>query len=188
MTTATNKIRSYDPDNGNIIWECSGMTRNVIPMPVVSDNIIYIMSGYRGSSLLAIDLNKAKGDITDSDAIIWRYNQDTPYAPSPILVDNLLYFLRVNNGDLSCLDARDGKVYYSKENLEGISDLFSSPVATKDRIYILGRKGLTNVIKHGTQFEVLAKNQLDDEFIASPVILNSTIFIRGYKSLYCISE
>jgi outer membrane protein assembly factor BamB len=188
ITTATKEIRSYDPETGEIIWTATGLTRNVIPMPVVKENIIYLMSGFRGNALLAIDLKNAKGDVTNTAAVIWRYDQDTPYAPSPILIDNLLYFLRVNNGDLSCLDARDGKVYYSKENLEGLGDLFTSPVSAMDRIYILGRKGLTQVVKHGTQFEVLAKNQLDDEFIASPAIIGNTIYIRGYQHLYCISE
>jgi outer membrane protein assembly factor BamB len=34
VVTATGKIRSYDVDNGKVIWECGGLTRNVIPSPV----------------------------------------------------------------------------------------------------------------------------------------------------------
>ena len=146
------------------------------------------MSGHWGSALLAIDLKKAKGDVTHSEAIIWKYDRDTPLTPSPILIDNLLYFLRSNNGFLSCLDARDGLVHYSKENLAGVGDLYTSPVAARERIYILGREGLTYVVKHGPKFQVLAKNQLEDEFIASPAIIGNTIYLRGYKHLYSISQ
>jgi len=34
ITAATGKIRSYDLATGKVIWECAGLTRNVIPSPV----------------------------------------------------------------------------------------------------------------------------------------------------------
>ena len=34
VVTATGKIRSYDPSSGEVLWECAGLTRNVIPCPV----------------------------------------------------------------------------------------------------------------------------------------------------------
>ena len=40
ITSATNKVRSYDLANGEVIWECSGMTRNVIPTPVSANGMI----------------------------------------------------------------------------------------------------------------------------------------------------
>ena len=188
ITSGTQRIRSYHFATGDLIWECGGMTANCIPMPVVSNNIVYIMSGFRGSAMLAIDLLKAKGDITNSGAIVWEYDKDTPYTPSPLLLDNYLYFLSVNNGILSCLDARDGKVYYTKERLEGMGNLFTSLVGLKDRIYILGGSGLTHVIKTGPKFEILAKNKLDDHFHASPAIIGNNLYLRGFKYLYCISS
>ncbi len=188
ITSATSRIRSYDAATGDLIWECSGMTANVIPQPVVANDIIYLMSGFRGSALLAIRLSEAKGDITDSDAIEWEYNKDTSYTPSPLLLDNMLYFLRLNNGVLSCLDARDGKVYYSKQKLEGIRDLYTSIASAQDRIFILGKNGIMYVVKHGSEFTVLAKNELADNFHASPVILGENLYLRGYKYLYCIAQ
>ena len=141
ITCATNKIRSYDIDKGDVIWECSGMTRNVIPTPVSADGMIYLMSGFRGSALLAVDLSKAKGLITDSDAIAWRHDLNTPYTPSSVLMDNKLYFLKANNGYLSCLDAKTGQVYYTNQKLEGIQNIFASPVGVDGRIYISGANG-----------------------------------------------
>jgi outer membrane protein assembly factor BamB len=186
IVNATDKIISYDLESGKILWEGTGMTRNVIPMPVLKDNIIYLMSGFRSSALLAIDLNKAKGNIDGSDAIVWKYDEYTPYTPSPILMGDLLYFLRENKGRLSCLNANNGSENYTNLKLEGLGDVFTSPVGIKNRLYFIGQKGLTYVIKHGPKFEVLAKNQLDDNFIASPVITGDTIYLRGIKNLYSI--
>lgn len=188
VTSATKLVRSYDFATGDLIWECSGMTQNAIPSPMAADGMLYVMSGFRGNALLAIDLSKAKGNIINSDAIIWRYEKDTPYAPSGLLFDDKLYFLKSNNGILSCFDATKGREYYSRQRLEGMGNVFASLVGAKDRVYVVGQKGTTYVIKHGPVFEVLANNKLDDNFNASPAIVDNTLYLRGYKNLYCIEE
>lgn len=188
ITTATNRIRSYNPDTGEVIWECSGLTRNVIPTPVSADGIVYLMSGFRGSALLAVNLEKAKGDITNSDAIAWKYDKLTPYTPSPLLWDDKLYFLRVNNGLLSCLDAKDGGEYYTSQKLEDVQEMFASPVGVKDRIYFTGANGTFHVVRHGPEFELLSQNQLEDKFHASPVVIGNNLYLRGFRYLYCIAE
>ena len=187
ITSATNKVRSYDAETGAIIWECTGMTRNVIPNPMYADGILYLMSGFRGNAVKAIDLAKAKGDITGTDAILWEYNQDASYTPSPVLMDGKLYFLKGNNGIMTCLDAKDGKVLYSNQKLDGITNIFSSPTGNKDKIYVAAT-GVVDVVKAGGEFVLLSKNTLDDTFHASPVIVINDLILRGFKYLYCISE
>lgn len=187
IAAATTQIRSYDFDTGEILWSCSGLTRNVIPNPKVADGILYVTSGFRGNALMAIDLAKAKGDISGSDVILWTYNQDTPYTPDDLLMGGRLYFLRANNGELTCLDAKTGEVKYSKVRLEGISDLYSSPSGVDDKIYIVS-ENICLVIKAGDTFEVLSSNPLEDDFHASPVIVGSKLILRGFNSLYCFEE
>jgi outer membrane protein assembly factor BamB len=188
ITAASKFVRSYDFKTGELIWQCGGLTGNVIPCPLELDGIVYVMSGFRGFALRAIDLAKAKGDITNTEAIVWKYDQDTPYTPSPMLSNGKLYFLKANNGSLTCLDAKDGKVNYALQKLEDTGSIYSSPTGVADRFYIVGEKGLAYVIKQGPQFEVLAKNKLEDNFLASPVIIANDIYLRGYKHLYCISQ
>jgi len=188
ITSATKLIRSYDLGTGELIWECGGMTQNTIPMPLAADSILYVMSGFRGNALLAIRVAEAKGNITDSGAIVWKHDKDTPYAPSALLLDNYLYFLRGNNGVLSCFDAKTGKIHYTGERLEGTGNIFASLFGAKDRIYVTGQKGTFYVVKHGPEFAILAKNTLNDNFNASPVAVGKQLFLRGYKHLYCIEE
>lgn len=187
ITSATSRIRSYDLETGEVIWTCRGMTGNVIPNPVVGNNLIFLMSGFRGNALLAIDLTKAKGDITGTEAVVWEYNQHTSYTPSALLADGKLYFLRTNHGNLTCLDAADGKVNYSLERLEGTGTVYASPVGAVDRVYVTSETGITYVIKQGPTFEILSRNILDDGNFASPAIAGNDIFIRGFQYLYCIS-
>lgn len=189
ITLASGRIRSYDLKSGELTWECSGLTGNVIPAPIVQDGILYATSGFRGNALLAIRLSGAKGDITDTDAVLWKYDgKETPYTPSGVLYEDRLYLLRSNNGVLSCFNSRNGEPIYTGERLEGMGNIFSSPAAANGRLYILGQKGITYVVQTGSEFKILAKNALEDGFHASPVILGDRIYLRGFENLYCIAE
>lgn len=188
ITSASNKVRSYDLETAEIIWECTGLTSNVIPSPMYKEGRVYVMSGHRGNALMAIDLSRAKGDITGTEAVLFTYDQNTPYTPAPVLMENRLYFLRSNNGYLTCLDAMDGTPYYESEKLEGINEIFTSPLGVADRLYVVGTNGVSVVVSHGDTYEVLARNQLDDSFIASPVVVGDELFLRGKRYIYCISD
>jgi outer membrane protein assembly factor BamB len=154
---------------------------------MVQDNMLFLMSGFRGNAIKAIDLMKAEGDIDGTDAIVWEYNQNASYTPSALLANNRLYFLRSNNGNLTCLNAMDGTENYALAKLEGTGTVFASPIGVKDRVYISSESGITYVVKQGATFEILAKNTLDDGNFASPVISGNDLFIRGFQYLYCIS-
>ncbi|MHC4876954.1 MAG: sulfatase-like hydrolase/transferase [Planctomycetota bacterium] len=187
ITAASKMVRSYDLDTGDIIWQCSGLTGNVTPCPVVEDGVVYCMSGYEGYSLLALPLD-AQGDISDSDNIIWSKDKGTPYVPSPVLYDGLLYFTQSNQGILTAVDSRSGDTVIERTRLPDIFNMYSSPVGADGRVYFTGRNGTTLVSKRSGKLEVLATNKLDDEFNSSPAIVGTQLFLRGRKSLYCIED
>jgi outer membrane protein assembly factor BamB len=149
---------------------------------------VFLMSGFRGNDLKAIRVAEAKGNIDGTSAIVWPLDRDTPYVPSPVLADGVLYFLKSNNGIISALDAKTGKPHYQNQRLDGVPNVFASPVAAKGRLYFPGREGTTLVVKCGPTFEVLAKNTLDDGFDASPALVDNEIFLRGFKYLYAIAQ
>jgi hypothetical protein len=95
--------------------------------------------------------------------------------------------LKSNNGILTVFDAKTGTVHYGPQRLEAVPNVFASPVGAAGRVYIPGREGDTLVLRHGTSFEVLGINSLDDGFDASPAIAGNEIFLRGNRFLYCIS-
>jgi outer membrane protein assembly factor BamB len=187
VVSATGKIRSYDLESGKVIWECGGLTRNVIPSPVADDEKVYCMSGFQGNSVLAIRLGRT-GDLTGTDAIAWTYKKSTPYVPSPLLYGGKLYFFASNNGILSCLDAKSGDVLINAERVEGLQGVYASLVGAAGRIYLTGRNGATVVLKQSDKFEVLATNRLEDKFDASPALVGKELFLRGRESLYSLAE
>jgi len=183
-----NLLISYDLETGKIVWQSKGLTMNAIPSPVYSDGMLFATSGFQGNNLKAINLAEARGDITNTSAIVWSLDRDTPYVPSPLLYDGILYILKTNNGLLSAFDAKSGKPHYLVQRLDKVPNIFSSPVGAKGRVYLTGREGTTLVIKKSTTFEILATNTLDDGFDASPALVDKEIILRGYKHLYSIAE
>ena len=105
-----------------------------------------------------------------------------------MLYDNNLYFIKNRNGVISCLDAETGKVHYGPERLEGIGDVYASPVGAGGRIYLPDRDGNIAILNHGESLEMLTVNRLDDGFSASPTIVEDEIYLRGHKYLYCIAD
>lgn len=187
VISATNRVRAYDPANGDVIWECGGMTANTIPTPVASADMVYAISGFRGSALRAIRLGRT-GDLTDTDAVAWTYDSKTPYVPSPLLYEGRLYFFSGNTGVLTCLDAKTGKVLIDAERIPALSGVYASPVGVNGRVYLTGRNGEGVVLKASDSLEILATNKLDEKFDASPAVAGDELYLRGHKHLYCLSK
>ena len=189
ITSATGKIRSYDLASGKVLWECGGLTRNVIPSPVADAAMVYCMSGFMGNALLAIRLGRT-GDLTGTEAIAWTHKKSTPYVPSPLLYGDKLYFFANNNGVLSCLDVKSGQPCFDAERIEALQgkSVYASPVGASGRVYLPGRNGATMVLKQSDKLEMLATNRLDEQFDASPALAGKELFLRGHEYLYCIAE
>ncbi|MGB0760400.1 MAG: PQQ-binding-like beta-propeller repeat protein [Rubripirellula sp.] len=187
ITAASGFVRSYDLNTGEIIWQCSGLTGNAIPCPVVEGDYVICMTGYQGYSAMAIPLTET-GDISDSEKILWKKERGTPYVPSPLLYEGLLYYNQSNQSILTCLDSKTGEVAFGPERVGELSNIYASPVGAGGRVYLTGRNGTTLVLERGRKYKVNALNKLDERFDASPALAGNHLFLRGAKHLYCIES
>lgn len=187
VTNGQVRVRSYDFETGDLLWECGGQVSNVTPSPVFADGVVYCMSGYRGSAAQAIAVD-SRGDVTGSDRVLWTLNRGTPYVPSPILYRGLLYFTQSNQGILSCVEPGSGETVIERTRMPGIDGIYASPVAAAGRLYFVGRDGTTLVLQHGREMKTLAVNKIDDDVDASPALVGKQLFLRGRKYLYAIAR
>jgi outer membrane protein assembly factor BamB len=189
VVPGTNRIRSYDLADGSLIWECGGLSSNIVASPVAAEGVVYAGSSYDSRAMLAIRLDGAKGDITGTDQVLWTRRRGTPYVPSPLLYGDYLYNLQHYQGTIARLDVRTGRDEEGPFRLRGIGDVYSSPVGAADRIYVTSRDGITQVMSHGKGTPTtLAVNRLDDTFSASAALVGSELLLRGERHLYCIAE
>lgn len=182
IVNGTKRVRSYDLDTGKEIWSTTGMTINAIPSPVTSGGFVYVMSGYGNSAAVAVSLD-SKGEV---ESPAWRYNKGTPYVPSPLLVNDRLYFTQANVPFFTILDLKTGKPIVDRERLPEATSFYGSPIAASGRIYLTDRDGTTLVMKQGDRVELLGINALPDAIDASPVAVGRQLLLRGEKWLWCI--
>ncbi|MFP6583348.1 MAG: PQQ-binding-like beta-propeller repeat protein [Candidatus Hydrogenedentota bacterium] len=187
IVSGTNMIRSYDVETGDLVWECSGLTKGSIPSPVVSDGKVFLATGYQKPKMMAIALG-GKGDISTSDAITWTADEGMPYIATPLLYNDRIYTFDNLKANLSCYEASTGRAVFVKEKLTGMKQIYASPVGAAGRIYTVDRKGTFLVLKQSDSVEILATNKLDDDFDASPVIVGDELYLKGAKFLYCIAK
>ena len=188
IVSGTHRVRGYHLADGNVLWECGGLSANIVASPVTADGMVFVGSSYDKRALLAIRLDGASGDISNTDHIAWTRSRGTPYVPSPLLYDGALYFLAHYQGSLTRVEARTGENRPGAFRLPGIRNVYSSPVAAAGRIYITDLDGITVVASDGKTPRPLARNYVAESVSASPAIAGRHLFLRGEKSLYCLAE
>jgi outer membrane protein assembly factor BamB len=189
IVSATKRVRGYDLTTGKQIWECAGLTENVVASPVYTQGILIAGNSYYQQSMVAIRLAGAAGDITKTDHLLWSLKRNTPYVSSPLLEKDTLYVIRHNQNVLARIDPLTGHFGGGLLRLDGIRDfIFSSPVAAAGRIYVTARDGVTVVLKSSGDNSTLAINKLNDSFSASAALIEKELYLRGEQFLYCIAE
>ena len=108
IVCGTERVRGYDLFSGNVIWQCGGLSANIVATPVASEGILYVGSSYEKRALMAIRIAGAKGDITGTDQVLWLRTRGTPYVPSPLLYDQSLYFLTHYQNVMTRIEAKSG--------------------------------------------------------------------------------
>jgi outer membrane protein assembly factor BamB len=177
-------VAAYDPAGGKEIWRVRyGEGYSVVPRPVYAQGLLFISSGYDAPELLVIRPDGAKGDVTESH-VAWSTKRGAPNTPSVLVVDDLAYYVS-DAGIATCADAKTGKVHWT-ERLGG--NFSASPFYAEGRIYFQNEEGVGFVVKHSQTFKLLAKNDLEEQTLASCAVMNTKLFIRSKSHLWCIGQ
>lgn len=179
-----NLISSFDPANGNKLWELKGATEECVVTPVTDGTRIFTSGGYPKNHTVAVFAD-------GSNRVAWQ-NTARVYVPSMIQKEGYLYAV-MDAGVAVCWAAETGAEVW-KERLGG--EFYASPVMVGNRVYATNLRGKTFVFEATPKhFELLAENQLGEEVYASPVICGSRIYLRvatrgdnREESLYCIGK
>ena len=181
VSQGSNVVAAYDPKTGDEIWRVRYEGYSVVPRPVYGNGLLYLSTGFDSPKLLAIRPD-GRGDVTDTH-IAWTWNKNAPNSPSPLLLDDELYVVS-DGGILTCLDAREGTERWHAH----IGGHYSaSPIAADGKVYCLSEEGLGVVVKADKdKFQLIAKNPLNEQTLASYGVLDGDLLIRTETSLYRI--
>ncbi|HNX35767.1 MAG TPA: PQQ-binding-like beta-propeller repeat protein [Kiritimatiellia bacterium] len=174
--------RGYDPETGDLLWECEGPARTCVATPVVDRDTVYATGGYPGRKFLAIRAD-GKGDVTRSH-LIWTGDAKAGYVPSPVLHEGLLYAV-ADQGLMRCYDVKDGRVLWEHDFK---TPFYSSPTPVGKAIYLFDRKGKGYIVPAGRTLGTIATNGLPAGVFATPVFLEGRMYLRTLGDFYCFGE
>ena len=174
---------SYNPLNGQELWRVEERSQHsASTRPVIGHGMIFYPTGFSTGQLFAVRTG-GNGLITDTH-VAWKLKRGVSTKPSILLVDDLIYMIS-DTGIASCIDAKSGEVVWQKR-IGG--EYSASPVYADGSVWLFSEDGKTSVIRPGRTFELLAENQLNDGFLASPAISNNAFYLRTRTHLYRIEK
>ncbi len=194
VTTGSGGVRSYSLA-GELLWSLTGMSTLVIPTPFTEHGLLYVNSGYVADANRPVYAIRpgASGDITlgegstSNDYIVWSHSQLGSYNPSSLVYGDYHYTL-LDRGILLCYDAKTGREVYPRQRITAGTLFTASPWAYNGKIFALSEDGDTFVIKAGSEFEILARNSLDEMTLATPAVANGSVLLRTASKLYRIAN
>mgnify|MGYP001573503285 CR=1 FL=1 len=174
LTIGAKAAYGYDPRTGKELWRVQFNSWSAAPMPLYDpvSGLAFIITGLSNTELLAVRLD-GQGDVTDTH-VAWKCKTAVAKTASPILVDGLIYMVS-DDGIASCLEAATGNLVW-QERLGG--KYAASPILADGRIYFFNQSGRTVVLKPGRTYDVVATNNLESGFMASPAASGKAFFLR----------
>ncbi len=117
--------------------------------------------------------------------IKWKVNENTPETPSPLIVNENVFFIE-DGGTLTIINRETGDVVH-KNRIGAAGAYFSSPLLAGDKIYTCSYNGVVSILS-AEDFSVLAQNKLKEKIGASPVAVDDVLYLRTDKHLYAFRE
>jgi outer membrane protein assembly factor BamB len=184
IVSSQRKIYAYDPETGKELWTVGGLTFEVIPTPVVGEGLVICSSGRQGPTI-AIRPG-GSGDVT-STHVAWMSPKGSPFVPSGVVVDGVLYLVNDLQSILTAHDVKTGTVLYQGRLGEARKEGFSaSPIAYDGKVFFTNDDGETFVLQAGKEFKLLHVNQLGEQTLASPALVDGRWYFRTASSLLAI--
>ena len=159
----------------------------IIGCPVFLNNRVYVASGrdpehgHGRGALWCLDATKA-GDITQSGRI-WCYQGLDRTLGTPAIRDGLLYISDLA-GRVHCLEADTGKPVWIKETG---ADAWSSTLLADGKLFFPTLKHLW-VLAAGRELKVLSQINLGAAMYATPVAVDSTLYINSRNYLWAVRK
>ena len=118
--------------------------------------------------------------------VLWTTSpKNDRYYASPVCHEGLLYAV-TQHGDLSVIDAADGRVLYEKK-LDLGGTVYPSVSLAGGCLFVSSDNGKTVLLKPGRDYQEVARNALEP-FRSSPVFVGERMVVRTLLGVICIGR
>jgi outer membrane protein assembly factor BamB len=199
------RLMAYNLADGAERWWVGGLPPCGKSTPVVGDGLLFLAApdiiwepaaekenperaaqAYANNSARVTAVRPGGMGEVNQTKVAWSESRGVPGVPSPLYYDGRLYTFQ-NGGIVFCRVAKTGELIYSGR-LGALGYYYSSPVAAGNQIYIASEEGVVSVLAAGPELKVLASNKLDGAILATPAIIDGTIYVRTESHLYAFGK
>lgn len=175
FSSAGDVVQSFDLTTGKRLWSSPSQGEGVVPSPVIGDGLVFTASGFERPTIRA---HRQYGSLA------WEQTRGVPMMSSMIWVGGRLYAI-TTAGILHCFEAKTGEPLW-QGRIGG--DHSASPILADGRLYFSSEQGEVTVVQTGKEFEILARNPLNEFIQASPAASQGRLLIRTAKQLHCFRK
>jgi outer membrane protein assembly factor BamB len=137
------------------------------------------------NTLVAVKTN-GRGDVTATH-LVWSMQKFLPNVPTPLIYENVMYLVK-DGGILTTVNPTTGRIGKQGRLTGAIDTYYSSPVAGAGFVFFAGQNGKVSVIQAGSDWKLLAVNDMEEEIYATPALVENRIYLRTKNNLYCFSD
>lgn len=178
------ELAGLHPATGDVIWFTDAVGIQAKSSPIAGQGVV-VMSGDMESAEVAVRLG-GEGDVTDSH-ILWRRDPPKRRIAAGIISGDVIYGVQTA-GIADCVELRTGGIVW-QERLQGSganNAVWSSPMMSGDRIYVMNQNGDVFVYRAAKEFERLAMNSLGETSNSSVVPAEGRLYLRTHEALWSI--
>ena len=181
VTNSPQFIRGHDPATGRELWRVQDGTQVKVVTPVIAGDLVIATGGYPTGGRPIFGIRAATGEV------VWRLERGSPYTPTPIVYQGILY-VSIDNGVLGAYDATTGRLVYQRRIAPDSGGFSASAVAAAGRLYFASEDGIVYVVRAGREFELLARNDMKEMCLATPALTGDLLLVRTRTHLYALAE
>ncbi len=175
LLQSTTEVSLHDPLTGQERWSHKLACNDITSTAADGDKLFVPASGIH-----AFQFHAADGQAHS----IWSAAKLNFGASSPLARDGRVYTIN-RSGVLNCGDAATGDVLWQLR-LKG--QIWGSPALVGDRLYVVNRDGLGQVVQLGEKPEVIGEGAIGEEVLSSPAVADGALYVRGTQHLWKIAN
>jgi len=166
VCSSDGSVDGYDPATGQRLWTFGEVGGNTSSTPLQFTDGNFLVGATPGMhnereqaarrSNLCLMVEQTRDGFLPK--VQWRTEKAMPSFGSPVVFRDRAYWVS-SQGIVFCFDAKTGEQQYAQRTKQAA---WVTPVGIGDRLYLFGKDGLTTVLATGSEFKILAENQLWD--------------------------
>ena len=181
VTNSPRFIRGHDPATGRELWRVADGAQVKVPTPIVAGDLVIVTGGWPNGGQPIYAIRVATGEVA------WKLEKGSPYTPTPIVYDGVLYVC-LDNGVLSAYDVATGRRLYQQRIAPDSGGFSASPIAAGGRLYFASEDGVVFVVRAGKRFELMAHNDMRQMCMATPALSGDLLLVRTRTHIHALRE